>query len=175
MADSYMGQVMMTGFGFAPRGFAFCNGALLPIQQNQALFALLGVNYGGNGAQNFALPNLQGRTPVGAGSSADSAWQPSAYRLGTPLGVENVSLSSDQLPPHNHLALATTQPGAGRSPAGGLAARSSHGVPAYAAPGPLVGLANTGQTGGGAPHNNMQPFSVISFSIALSGAFPSRN
>jgi microcystin-dependent protein len=175
MADFFMGQVMMTGFGFAPRGFAFCNGALLSIQQNQALFALLGVAYGGNGTQNFALPNLQGRTPVGAGPSTDGVWQPSAYQLGTPLGVENVSLSSDQMPAHNHMAQATTQPGAGRSPVGGLASRSSRGMSAYAAPGPLVGLANTGQTGSGLPHNNMQPFGVISFSIALSGVFPSRN
>lgn len=175
MAEYFLGQIMMTGFGFAPRNFAYCNGQLMSVQQNQALFALLGVAYGGNGSQTFGLPNLQGRAPVGAGSSADPAWSPSPYPRGLIAGAESVTIGVNEMPAHNHMAQATTQVGAGRSPVGGMAARSSNGAPAYAAPGAAVPLANIGQTGGGIPHNNMQPFSVISFSIALNGVFPSRN
>lgn len=175
MAEYYLGQVMMTGFNFPPKGFALCDGQILPIGQNAALYSLLGTAYGGNGSSTFALPNLKSRTPVGAGSSSDGAWQPSPYLRGTAVGAERVPLGFSQMPSHNHVVQATTQPGAGRSPVGGLPARSSNGAPAYGAPGALVALANTGQTGGGVAHDNMQPFSVISFSIALTGVYPSRN
>ena len=176
MADVYLGQIMMGGFNFAPRGFAGCNGQLLPIAQNQALFALLGPAYGGNGSTTFALPNLQGCTPVGAGASADGAWQPSPYQTGTRAGQETVTLLPTQIPPHTHTANAVTTPGTSKNPTntlfGGSGAESI-----YGSAGPQVTL--SGQTlalaGGNQAHPNMQPFSVINFNIALSGIFPSRN
>ncbi|NVI85584.1 phage tail protein [Janthinobacterium sp. BJB401] len=176
MADVYLGQIMMGGFNFAPRGFAACNGQMLPIAQNQALFSLLGTAYGGNGSTTFALPNLQGCTPVGAGSSVDGSWQPAPYQTGTRAGQETVTLLPTQIPPHTHAANAVTTPGTSKNPTntvfGGSGAESI-----YGSAGPQVTLA--GQTlalaGGNQAHPNMQPFSVINFNIALNGIFPSRN
>lgn len=176
MADSYLGQVVMTGFNFPMRYFALCDGQILNLQQNTALFSLLGTTYGGNGMTNFALPDLRGRTPVGYGSSSDAAWNPTPYTLGTVAGAETVTLASSEMPAHNHaVSVTTTALGAGRSPVGGFPARSSNGAPAYAPPGAAVNLAGVGMAGGSTPHPNMQPFNVISFSIALAGIFPSRN
>jgi microcystin-dependent protein len=169
MAEFYIGQVMPTGFSFAPKGFALCNGQLLPITQNQALFALLGVQYGGNGTTNFMLPDLRGRTPIGYGGNN--------YPIGTVAGVENVTLTPQTLPAHNHVGNATTTAATVRNPAnalyGAVAGEALYG----AASGPQVVL-NTGTlstTGSNQPHQNMQPYNVISFSIALTGFFPSRN
>lgn len=176
MADVYLGQIMMSGFGFAPRGFAACNGQLLPIAQNQALFSLLGTYYGGNGTTTFALPNLQGTTPVGAGNSADGSWQPSAYPIGTRAGAEAITLTLSQIPPHTHALNASTAPGTTKNPTntlyGGSGAEAIYGTA-----GPQVPLNNQtlAQTGGNLAHNNMQPFQVLNFNIALSGVYPSRN
>ena len=176
MADVYLGQIMMGGFNFAPRGFAACNGQLLPIAQNQALFALLGTAYGGNGSTTFALPNLQGCTPVGAGASADGAWQPSPYQTGTRAGQEAVTLIPTEMPPHTHAANTVTTPGTSKNPTntlfGGSGAESI-----YGSAGPQVTLSSQtlALSGGNQAHPNMQPFSVINFNIALSGIFPSRN
>lgn len=176
MADVYLGQIMMGGFSFAPRGFAACNGQLLPITQNQALFALLGTFYGGNGTTTFGLPNLQGSTPVGAGASVDPTWQPTPYQIGTRAGVEAITLTLNEIPPHTHAANASTAPGTSKNPTNTLFGGS--GTEAiYGAAGPQVTLANQmlSATGGNQAHNNMQPFSVINFNIALNGIFPSRN
>ena len=179
MAEVFLGQVMMTGFGFAPKGFALSNGRLLPIAQYQALFSLLGTQYGGNGQTNFQLPNLQGRAPMGSGGSVDPAWQPPPFPIGTVNGVEQVTLVGPELAAHTHQVRAATAPGAGRSAVNaGFAASSVDSESVYAAPTagliPLAG--NTvGLTGGSLPHANMQPYTVISFAIALSGIFPSRN
>jgi len=179
MTEVYLGQIMMTGFGFPPRGFVLCNGQLLPVNQNQALFALLGTNYGGNGTSNFQLPNLQGRTPLGQGSSVDPSWQPSPLALGLSSGTETVTIDPTTLPNHAHQLTATTSTGSGRSPAGGIAATSSNtAIQPYAqVQSNLVPLyAQTlGMTGGSASHNNIQPMRVISFSLAMSGIFPTRN
>lgn len=177
MADVYLGQVMMSGFGFAPRGFASCNGQLLPIAQNQALFALLGTYYGGNGVSNFALPDLRGSTPVHAGASADPVWQPSPYQQGTRAGVEAVTLQSTQMPAHTHTAATLTTAATLKNPTNALFGDSGKEAIYAAATGPQVKLASQtlGLAGGSAPHPNMQPFKVINFSIALSGVFPSRN
>lgn len=177
MAECFVGQIMMSGYGFAPRGFAACNGQLMPIMQNQALFALLGTMYGGNGTQTFCLPNLQGRTPVHAGPSADPSWQPTPYVQGQPAGVESVALQLAQLPLHNHLANASTTAGTARNATNTLYGGSgSEAIYAQAA-GPQVALSpqTVANSGGGAPHDNMQPFRVLNFSIALTGVFPSRN
>ncbi|WP_426702275.1 phage tail protein [Rhodanobacter sp. Col0626] len=177
MADVYLGQIMLAGFGFPPRGFAACNGQLLPISQNQALFALLGVQYGGDGVASFALPNLQCRTPVGAGSSADPNWQPAPYVQGEPGGNENVTLLGANLPPHLHSAQVSTTAGTAKNPTGTLYAGSGSEQIYAAASGPQVPLnpQTLALTGGNQPHQNMQPFRVLNFNIALSGIFPSRS
>ena len=176
MSDFFIGQVMMTGFNFAPKFWALCNGQLLPINQNQALFSLLGTQYGGNGTTNFALPDLRSRTPIGYASSVDPSWQPPSVQIGQASGVENVTLLSTNLPGHVHSANASTANGTTRNPNNGIYASTTVALHA-AATGPLVPLnpATVIPAGGNQPHPNLQPYSVINFCIALSGIFPSRN
>lgn len=177
MAEVYVGQIMMSGFGFAPRGFAACNGQLLPIQQNQALFALLGTFYGGNGSSNFALPNLQGSVPVHFGPSVDANWQPPAYPIGTRAGVEAVTLTTAQMPAHTHIATALTTEGTLKLPTNALPSGSGTQAIYANATDPQVTLTSQmlGAEGGNQSHGNMQPFKVINFNIALSGFYPTRN
>ncbi len=180
MSEFFIGQIMMAGFNFAPKFWALANGQLLPINQNQALFSLLGTQYGGNGTTNFALPDLRSRTPIGYASSVDPNWQPPSVQIGQSAGVENVTLLSTNLPSHAHTVNGTTTAGNNRSPAGRLfGASSSTGTPPnlYAAPGTLVpeNPQTVAPSGGNQPHPNLQPYSVINFCIALSGIFPSRN
>ena len=176
MSEFFIGQVMMAGFNFAPRYWALCNGQLLPIAQNQALFSLLGTQYGGNGTTIFALPDLRSRTPIGYASSVDPSWQPPSVQIGQSAGVENVTLLSTNLPSHAHNANATSSSGTTRNPTGALYASTPaalHGP----SNGPLVPL-NTqtvGTAGGNQPHPNVQPYTTINFCIALQGIFPSRN
>jgi len=177
MAEFYLGQIMVTGFAFPQRGFAACNGQLMPINQNAALFSLLGTMYGGNGQTTFALPNLQGSTPLHAGPSVDPAWQPSPYTQGQFTGVESVTLLPPQLPSHTHLANASTTAGTVKNPTNTLYGGSG-GEAIYAqAAGPQATLApqTLSNTGGTGPHANMQPFRVLNFNIALTGIFPSRS
>jgi microcystin-dependent protein len=174
MTEVFLGQIMLTGFQFAPKGFALCNGQLMAISQNQALFSLLGTFYGGDGRVTFALPDLRGRAQMAFGSSVDPAWQPAPYQIGEVGGVENVTLLTPQLPAHNHQCSGTTANGTVRNPTNTLYGTNS--VATYApANGPQVPVQGIGMTGGTQPHPNMQPFQVISHSIALSGIFPSRN
>jgi microcystin-dependent protein len=183
MSEFYVAQIMMTGFNFAQRGFAQCNGQLLPINQNAALFSLLGTQYGGNGVQNFALPDMRSRTPVGYGQSSDSGWQPSPYPIGTVSGAENVTVITSEMPMHNHLFGANTGAATAANPSNGLFAQAAvagsgpENIYAPPASGVVVPLApNTvGLSGGGAPHPNLQPYLCINFNIALVGIFPSRN
>ena len=176
MSEFFIGQIMMTGFNFAPRFWAQCNGQLLPIQQNQALFSLLGTQYGGNGTTNFALPNLQSRTPVGYASSADPAWQPQSVQIGQASGVENVTLLSSNVPAHSHQLGATTADGNTKNPRNNLYAKTGESIFASSS-GALVPLNSqtVATAGGNQPHPNLQPYSVINFCVALSGIFPSRN
>ncbi|MBL8264343.1 MAG: phage tail protein [Xanthomonadaceae bacterium] len=181
MSEFFIGQIMMAGFNFAPKFWALANGQLLPINQNQALFSLLGTQYGGNGTTNFALPDLRSRTPIGYASSVDPSWQPPSVQIGQSSGVENVTLLSTNLPAHTHSMNASTTNGDNRGASGRIYATStSTATPlnVYASSsGPL--LPQTPQTvapaGGNQPHPNLQPYSVINFCIALSGIFPSRN
>lgn len=179
MSEFFIGQIMMTGFSFAPKYFAACNGQLLPIAQNQALFSLLGTQYGGNGTTNFALPDLRGRAPVGYASSVDPGWQPPGVQIGQAAGVENVTLVSSNLPTHTHAVNASTTAGDNRIPGNRVYATNTNASQnLYAAgPGTLVGMnpETVTQAGGNQPHPNMQPYSTINFCIALSGIFPSRN
>ena len=174
MSEFFIGQIMMTGFSFAPKSWAQCNGQLLPIAQNQALFSLLGTQYGGNGITNFALPDLRSRTPVGYASSV---------QIGQSSGAENVTLLSTNLPSHTHSVNASTTAGDNRNPSTRVFATSTNTSPnapvnMYApSTGALVPLnaQTVSPTGGNQPHPNLQPYSVINFCIALSGIFPSRN
>lgn len=174
MSEFFLGQIMLTGFPFAPRGFALCDGQLLDIAQNQALFRLLGTTYGGDGETTFALPNLQSRTPVGFGSSYDPAWQPTPYAIGATGGVESVTLLEQQLPQHIHLATGTTSSGTARNPSNALYGTNSANIYG-ASSGDQVTLSSQTVTtaGNGQPHDNMQPYDVINYCIALSGVVPS--
>lgn len=178
MSDFFLGQIMMTGFGYAPNQFAQSDGSLLLISQNSALYALLGNSYGGDGVRTFALPDLRGRTPAGAFASADPAWQPSPYPLGTIAGVQQVALTPDQNPPHTHLVTATSDPGtSGYLEGAQVLAQTSGDATLYGSAQTLVPLAGapSGMAGLGSAHDNMQPFQVINFNIATSGIFPSRS
>ena len=176
-SDPFLGQIMPAAFGIVPRGWAACNGALLSIQQNQALFSLLGTTYGGNGINNFALPDLRGR----AGRGSDFGSVP----LGEVIGSETVAVSTSELPTHNHALQASTQSGPGGkppSPAGKVFGQNTLGAPVQtifaAAASAEVALSagtNVTNTGGGQAHNNMQPSLVVNYVIALQGAFPSRD
>lgn len=175
MSDYYLGQIMLAGFGFAPRFFSSCNGQLLPVSQNQALFSLLGTQYGGNGSATFGLPDLRGRVPVGAGPSMDPAWQPPAYALGEMAGVEAVSLLVTQMPAHSHPFTASTTPGTVKGPTnavyGGFGAEAAYAPPAHPVP---LAASTLSVNGGNQPHPNIQPLNVLGFNIALSGIFPTR-
>lgn len=177
MSEYYLGQIMMAGFNFPPQYFAQCNGQLLPINQNQALFSLLGTQFGGNGVNTFQLPDMRGRTPVASGSSADTGWQPEAAPNGMVGGSENVTLLPTQLPNHGHQVLAVNAAGDNRNPTG-RAFAGSGATKAYATQGgALVAQAapSVATAGGNQAHPNMQPYTVINFCIALKGIFPSRS
>lgn len=169
MSGYYIGQISAFGFNFAPRFWALCNGQLLPIAQNQALFSLLGTTYGGNGTTNFQLPDLRSRTPVGFGG-------PQNYVLGQVSGVENVTLLSTQIPQHVHSVAATTANGTVRNPNNAVYANTTASLFGPNT-GSLVPLnpATVANAGANQPHPNLQPYSTINFCIALSGIFPSRN
>jgi microcystin-dependent protein len=170
MATPFLGEIYIVPYNFAPRGFAFCNGQILSIAQNSALFALLGTIYGGNGTTTFALPDLQGRTPIGAGQGAGLTDR----TLGESGGAASVTLGIGEMPAHAH-ALATSPAQADRSNALGnhLAKPPDATYSAAAADtalGPMLSPA-----GGGQPHNNLSPYLAVNFVIALQGIFPSRN
>lgn len=172
MAEPFLGCVSIFGFNFPPRGWARCDGQLLPISQNQSLFALLGTTYGGDGRTTFALPDLRGRAPMHTGSGAGLTTR----MLGQKTGVENVTLTTNQIPPHSHpanasITNATTGMPQGNLPAPAVAPFNVYGDPTNLTPGSPGQLSGAG----GAAHNNMQPYTTMNFCIALQGLFPSRN
>jgi microcystin-dependent protein len=172
MAEPFLGEIRMFGFQFAPTGWAMCNGQLLPISQNTALFSLLGTTYGGNGTSTFALPNLQSSVAIHQGQGVGL----SPYVIGQNGGTENVTLTQGQMPLHGHTVNASGSPGANTRPAGGVLARATTDVYAAAPDGSTTMNPGTiGNAGGSQPHTNIQPYLVISFCIALQGIFPSRN
>jgi len=169
----------MAGFNFAPVGWALCNGQLLPIIQNAALFALIGTTYGGDGQSTFGLPNLQGRIPINQGQGPGL----SNYVIGQAAGSETVALTADQLPQHTHSLQASAAAASQARPTANYLARSSFpsfpsaGVPIYA-PAAAAAAMNDGAiavSGASQPHDNMMPFLCVSFIIALQGIFPSQS
>ena len=173
MANQYLGEIRMVGFNFAPVGWALCNGQLLSIAQNNALFALLGTTYGGNGTTTFGLPNLQGRGPVHQGRNGFAS-----YVLGQLSGTENVTLLSNNMPIHNHLVNCNSAGGNQATPGGGLLAVESTGTSSdytTAAADSTMNPAMIGNAGGNVPFSIVQPYLCVNFIIALTGIFPSRN
>lgn len=176
MADPFIGEIRMFAGNFNPTGWALCNGQLLPISQNAALFSILGTFYGGNGVSTFALPNLQGRVPLHWGQGPGL----SQYVIGEVTGVENVTLLTTQMPLHNHTANASNAAAGQAGPANGVWAIPVDSTGAagagFNAPPPNATLApaSIGNTGGSQPHTNIQPILAVSFIIALVGIFPSR-
>jgi microcystin-dependent protein len=174
MSQPYIGEIRPFGFDFAPRGWAICQGQVMSIAQNQALFAILGTTYGGNGVQTFALPDLRGRTPIHWGNNAGNS-----YVLGQSSGVESVTLLASQLPSHTHSVMASADLSAAVSPAGNvMGAKPRGGADVYAAgtnPTALSAASVGPLTATGGAHENMQPSLTLNFCIALNGIFPSRN
>lgn len=170
MADPFLAEIRMFGGNFAPTGWATCSGQLLPISQNTALFSLLGTNYGGNGQTTFALPNLQGNIPVGPGQGPGL----SSYNLGQTGGTQNVTLTSNQLPNHGHSVQASVRPAESTSPASQGLARSASNAFVGGAANTALSPSSTTPNGGDQPHNNLQPYLVVTFIIALQGIYPQR-
>lgn len=168
MLEPFIGMIAVFGFNFAPRGWAFCNGQLLPISQNDALFSLLGTTFGGDGRTNFALPDLRGRVPIHFGDGSGL----SPYTLGSRGGSERVALSSAELPAHNHDVRAANGAATGSRPGGNVLA----GGGSYATtPDTTMSADMIASAGGGQPHENVQPFLTLNFCIALQGIYPSRS
>jgi microcystin-dependent protein len=182
MGDTYIGEISLGGWNFAPHGFALCNGQTLSISPNTALFSLLGTNFGGNGTSTFQLPDLQGRVPIHWGNGAGL----SPYSIGQNGGIETVTLLQGQIPSHTHALNVNGSAGTTPTP----------GTTTYLAAGPATGSgpnatslntyttvagnvalnpAAIGNTGGGQPHTNIQPFLAVTYVIALQGIYPSRN
>ena len=176
MEQPYIGEIRMFAGNFPPVGWMFCEGQPLPISENDALFTLIGTTYGGDGQETFNLPNLQGRIPIHAGQGPGISQN---YQLGEMAGVEQVTLTTQQIPVHNHPLLATNQGGVSL-PTGALLG-TPNGGPAgtnvYGSDVPLQALAPQAVTpaGGSQPHENMAPYLAISFIISLFGVYPSQN
>ena len=169
MAEPFIGEIRVVSFTFAPKGWAFCNGQLLAINQNQALFSILGTTYGGNGQTTFALPNLQGNTPIHFAPN---------HPLGEVGGTASVTLTAATVPPHQHTLSASADFADSSAPSGKVLGAKTRFAPAvFAAPANLVPMspASVQAVGGSQPHNNMQPYLTLNFVIALVGIFPSRN
>jgi microcystin-dependent protein len=165
LAEPFLSEIRIMSFNFAPKGWAMCNGQLLPINQNQALFSLLGTTYGGNGQTNFALPDLRGRTPIHVGGS---------FTLGSRAGEEAHTLSASEMAQHTHVMNGSATNADVVSPTDNVLAQSSQ---LYGPAAQLTSLdpSSSGNTGGSQAHLNMQPYLTLTFCIALQGIFPSPN
>lgn len=178
MADQYVGEIRAVGFNFAPQGWAMCNGQLLPVSQNTALFSLLGTYYGGDGSSTFGLPDLRVRFPLHADNGSGAPGLSSVY-LGENVGAPTVTLTAAEMPVHVHVPAAVDAAGTTNSPAGATWARARTGRvedPIYATSGSTQPMheSTVASAGGGQPHNNLPPFLVVNFIIALQGVFPPR-
>jgi microcystin-dependent protein len=170
--DPFVAEIRIFPFNFAPKGWAFCDGQILPISQNTALFSLLGTTYGGNGKSTFALPNMQGSVPMHPGQGPGL----SLHDLGETGGSETVTLLQTEIPVHQHSMMASNADSNSQSPGSQLFAGGVGGISFYGAPPPTVQLDSgaLAANGGNQPHNNMQPFLTLNFCIAMQGVFPPR-
>ncbi|WP_029041125.1 phage tail protein [Cucumibacter marinus] len=170
MSEPFLAEIRMVGFNFAPRGWAFTDGQILPINQNQSLYSLLGTTYGGDGRTSFALPDLRSRTPIHNGDG---------YQLGQKSGAETITLTTAEIPNHTHTVKASGQDGDQASPTDHLLASEIAPDLVYrdyaVANQTALRSGTVTNAGGGQAHNNMQPYLTVSFCIALQGLFPSRN
>ena len=168
MSEPFLSEIRLVSFPYPPRGWAFCNGQLLPINQNQALFSLLGTTYGGDGRITFALPDLRGRTPIHMGGG---------FTLGERAGEASHTLTISELPEHVHPINATTAAATTGTPGNSVMLATSNGANGYQSPQNLVAMDPSASSvaGGSQPHENQQPLLVLAYCIALQGIFPSRN
>lgn len=173
MASNYIGQVLLVGFNYAPRGYALCNGAILPISQNAALFSLLGTTFGGNGTSTFGLPDLRGRVPIHQGQGPGLT----NYVMGEMSGTENVTLVANQIPAHTHALNVSNAAATLGAPNGNFIAAKNRADPGFAAAsdGSTLSSGSVAANAGGQPHSNLQPLLVMNYVIAITGVFPSRN
>jgi microcystin-dependent protein len=171
MPTPFVGEIRIFAGSFAPTGWAFCNGQLLAISSNTALFSIIGTTYGGNGVSTFALPDLRGRVPMAAGRGLGL----SPRSLGNAVGYETHALIGPEMPIHTHSLAGSAGNGTTDSPAGAVLARSPAAIPQFQEFADATMHSSTvGTSGGGQPHNNMQPYLALNFIIALQGVFPSR-
>jgi len=172
--DPFVAEIRIFPFNFAPKGWAFCDGQILPLSQNTALFSLLGTTYGGDGKSNFALPDMQGNAPMHPGQGPGL----SLHDLGETGGSDTVSLLESEIPSHNHTLMASGTASSKPSPVGNAFARIQSGATPYVAPAgaPLASFSDDAlaPAGGDQPHNNMQPYLTLTFCIALQGVYPPR-
>ena len=173
MGEPFIGEIRMFGGSFAPAGWAFCNGQLMPISENDAMFVLIGTTYGGDGEETFAMPDLQSRIPIHQGTGPDGI----TYQIGEKAGVEAVTLTTNQIPVHNHALLASTAAGSQNNPSNQvLAASPSVKMFIQDTPDSTLNVANSvTPVGGSQPHENLQPYLCISFIISLFGVFPTQS
>ena len=173
MADPFVAEIRIFGFNFPPTGWAFCNGQLLPISQNTALFSLLGTFYGGDGKSTFALPNLQGSAPIHQGQGSGL----SLYSLGQTGGSETVTLLQSEIPAHSHAARVSGRPANENDPAGLYWAGATVNIYTNTSPAPnavIMAPEMLAPAGGDLPHNNLMPYLTLNFCIAMQGVFPPR-
>jgi microcystin-dependent protein len=166
MSEPFLSEIKLVSFNFPPKGWALCNGQFLPINQNQALFALLGTTYGGNGQTTFALPNVRGRVPIHMGNG---------HTLGEAAGSTSVTVNIQQLPTHTHFVQATNNAAASDDPTNNVLGQAGANVYASFQSAAAMGAQMVTNVGGSQPHNNMMPYLVLNFIIALQGIFPSQN
>jgi microcystin-dependent protein len=173
VSDQYLGEIRLFPYNFAPIGWAFCNGQIMSISQNTALFALLGTTYGGDGVTTFALPDLRGRVAVSSGQAPGLM----SYSLGQTIGAENVALTQSQMPGHNHAVNppANDSPASATRPGGAVMARVPTAVYASAGDGTTMAAYNTASAGGNQPISVLNPLLTLNYCIALQGIFPSRS
>jgi len=169
MAQPYVGEIRMFGGNFAPAGWAFCNGATLPISEYDTLFNLIGTTYGGDGQSTFQLPDLQGRLPIHQGTGGGLG----TYTIGQAAGIESVTLNTNQIPSHNHLAMVSTTAATASSPQGNVIANGTANLFLRDVISDTMNANSVGISGGSQPHTNTMPYLCISYIISLYGIYPS--